>query len=48
LGRDFARLGANVTIMPKQNFMLQLSGSAEVGRDKYQAYTVSAGLRWEF
>jgi outer membrane autotransporter protein len=46
--RDFAVLGANVTIITKKNFTLQLNYNAEVGRGNYTAHYMSAGLRWEF
>jgi outer membrane autotransporter protein len=47
-GRDFALVGANVTIMPKANFLVQLNYNAEVGRNKYTAHMINAGVRWEF
>ncbi|MGO9175773.1 MAG: autotransporter domain-containing protein [Desulfobaccales bacterium] len=47
-GKNFALLGARVNIFPKNNFSLQIDYNAEVGRDKYTAHTVSAGVRWEF
>jgi len=46
--RDFAVVGANVTIMAKKNFTIQLNYNAEVGRSNYTAHYMSAGLRWEF
>jgi hypothetical protein len=48
LGQDVALLGAKVTIMPQQHFSVQLNGNAEVDRDRYSAYVVTAGVRWEF
>ncbi len=46
--RNFAVLGANVTIATKNNLKVQLDYNAEVGRGNYTAHYVSAGLRWEF
>ncbi|MFZ0052385.1 MAG: autotransporter domain-containing protein, partial [Desulfobaccales bacterium] len=48
LGQDFALVGARVNIFPRKNFSLQIDYNAEVGRDKYTAHNVSAGVRWEF
>ncbi|MCL4501855.1 MAG: autotransporter outer membrane beta-barrel domain-containing protein [Deltaproteobacteria bacterium] len=48
LGQDFAVVGAFVTIMPKKNFSVQLNYNAEVGRAKYTAHMINAGVRWEF
>ena len=46
--RNFAVLGADVTIATKKNLKVQLDYNAEVGRGNYTAHYVSAGLRWEF
>jgi uncharacterized protein with beta-barrel porin domain len=43
--RDFAVLGANVTIIPKNNVVFQLNYNVEVGRGNYTAHLVNAGLR---
>jgi outer membrane autotransporter protein len=46
--RNFAVLGADVTIATKKNLKVQLDYNAEVGRGNYTAHYISAGLRWEF
>ena len=46
--RNFAVLGANVTIASRKNLKVQLDYNAEVGRGNYTAHYVSAGLRWQF
>ena len=46
--RNFAVLGADVTIATSKNLKVQLDYNAEVGRGNYTAHYVSAGLRWEF
>ena len=46
--RNFAVLGADVTIATKNNLKVQLDYNAEVGRGNYTAHYVSAGLRWQF
>ncbi|MGC2433406.1 MAG: autotransporter outer membrane beta-barrel domain-containing protein, partial [Desulfobaccales bacterium] len=46
--RNFAVVGADVTIATKNNLKVQLDYNAEVGRGNYTAHYVSAGLRWEF
>jgi uncharacterized protein with beta-barrel porin domain len=46
--RNFAVVGADVTIATKKNLKVQLDYNAEVGRGNYTAHYVSAGLRWEF
>ena len=46
--RNFAVLGADVTIATKKNLKVQLDYNAEVGRGNYTAHYVSAGVRWEF
>ena len=47
-GRDFAVVGANVTLYTKKNCAVQVNYNAEVGRDRYTAHMINAGLRWEF
>jgi len=47
-GRDFAVVGANVTLYAKENCTIQINYNAEVGRDRYTAHVINAGLRWEF
>ncbi|MGA9820636.1 MAG: autotransporter domain-containing protein, partial [Desulfobaccales bacterium] len=46
--RNFAVLGADVTIATQKGLKVQLDYNAEVGRGNYTAHYVSAGLRWEF
>ncbi len=46
--RNFAVVGADVTIASKKNLKVQLDYNAEVGRGNYTAHYVSAGVRWEF
>ena len=46
--RDFAVLGADITIATRKNLKVQLDYNAEVGRGNYTAHYISAGLRWEF
>jgi autotransporter-associated beta strand protein len=46
--RDFAVVGANVSILTKKNFGVQLNYNAEVGRSNYTAHSLNASLRWEF
>ena len=46
--RNFAVLGADVTIATKKNLKVQLDYNAEVGRGNYTAHYISAGLRWQF
>lgn len=46
--RNFAVVGADVTIATKKNLKVQLDYNAEVGRGNYMAHYVRAGLRWEF
>ncbi len=46
--RNFAVLGADVTIATKNNLKVQLDYNAEVGRGNYTAHYVSAGVRWQF
>ncbi|MDA8308095.1 MAG: autotransporter domain-containing protein [Deltaproteobacteria bacterium] len=48
LGRNFAVLGASLTMFSGKNFSVQLDSNAELGRDNYAAYTVDAGLRFHF
>jgi outer membrane autotransporter protein len=47
-GRNFAVVGANVTIACKKNLKIQLDYNAEVGRGNYTAHYLNAGLRWQF
>ena len=46
--RNFAVVGADVTVATQKNLKVQLDYNAEVGRGNYIAHYVSAGLRWEF
>jgi len=46
--RNFAVLGADITIATKKNLKVQLDYNAEVGRGNYTAHYISAGVRWEF
>ncbi len=46
--RNFAVLGADVTIATRNNLKVQLDYNAEVGRGNYTAHYVSAGVRWQF
>jgi outer membrane autotransporter protein len=46
--RDFAVLGASVTVGLKKNLWAQVDYNAEVGRGNYTAHYVNAGLRLEF
>jgi outer membrane lipase/esterase len=46
--RDFAVLGASMTVGLKKNLRAQVSYNAEVGRGNYTAHYANAGLRWEF
>jgi outer membrane autotransporter protein len=46
--RNFAVVGANVSILTQKNLKVQLDYNAEVGRGNYTAHYVSAGLRYEF
>ena len=47
-GRDFAVVGGNVTLYAKHNCTIQVNYNAEVGRDRFSAHLINAGLRWEF
>ncbi|MGO8761451.1 MAG: autotransporter domain-containing protein [Desulfobaccales bacterium] len=46
--RNFAVVGANVTVACKKNLKVQLDYNAEVGRGNSTAHYLSGGLRWEF
>jgi len=46
--KNFAVVGASVTISAQKKFGLQINYNAEVGRANYTAHYVNAGLRWEF
>ncbi len=46
--RNFAVLGADITIASRKNLKVQLDYNAEVGRGNYTAHYISAGLRWQF
>ena len=46
--RDFAVLGATMTVGLKKNLRAQVNYNAEVGRGNYTAHYANAGLRWEF
>ncbi|MGB8993207.1 MAG: autotransporter domain-containing protein [Desulfobaccales bacterium] len=46
--RNFAVLGANVTVGVKKNLYAQVNYNAEVGRGNSTAHCVNAGLRYEF
>ncbi|MGP8049533.1 MAG: autotransporter domain-containing protein [Desulfobaccales bacterium] len=46
--RNFAVLGADVTIASRKNLKVQLDYNAEVGRGNYMAHYISAALRWQF
>jgi outer membrane autotransporter protein len=46
--RNFAVVGADVSILTQKNLKVQLDYNAEVGRGNYTAHCVSAGLRWQF
>lgn len=46
-GRDFAVVGGNVNLF-KKNFSTCVNYNAEVGRSRYTAHYIGAGLRWEF
>jgi uncharacterized protein with beta-barrel porin domain len=47
-GRNFALLGASITVGLKKNIYAQVNFSAEVGRGNSTAQYVNAGLRYEF
>jgi outer membrane autotransporter protein len=47
-GRDFAVLGAGLSLNFGKNLSFQASYNAELGRGNYTAQFLSAGLRWEF
>jgi outer membrane autotransporter protein len=46
--KDYASLGANLTLLTGKNLRVQLNYNAEVGRASSQAHSFNAGLRWEF
>ncbi|HEY9074394.1 MAG TPA: autotransporter outer membrane beta-barrel domain-containing protein, partial [Desulfobaccales bacterium] len=46
--RNFAVLGASVTVGIKKNLQAQINYNAEVGRSNYTAHYLNAGLRYEF
>lgn len=46
--RNFAMVGANVTVGIKKNLYAQVNYNAEVGRGNYTAHNLTAGLRLEF
>jgi uncharacterized protein with beta-barrel porin domain len=46
--KNYASVGANLTILTERNFRVQLNYNAEVGRSNYTAHYVTAGVRWEF
>jgi len=47
-GRDFALVGASLTVGLKKNLYVQANYNAEVGRGNSTAQCVNAGLRYEF
>jgi len=46
--KNFAVVGANVTILTEKNFRVQINYNTEMGRGTSSAHSVNAGLRWEF
>ncbi len=46
--KDYASLGANLTLLTGKNLRVHFNYNAEVGRANYQAHSFNAGLRWEF
>jgi len=46
--RNFAVVGANVTVGLTKNLYAQVNYNAEVGRGNYTAQNINAGLRYEF
>jgi outer membrane autotransporter protein len=46
--RDFAVVGANVSLGIGKSVRAQLDYNAEVGRGTFTAHSLTAGLRWEF
>jgi uncharacterized protein with beta-barrel porin domain len=46
--KDFAVVGANVTLLTEKSFRVQVNYNADVGRGNYIAHAINAGLRWEF
>jgi hypothetical protein len=46
--RNFAVLGANVSILTQKNRKVQLDYNAEMGRGNYTAHYAGAGVRCEF
>ncbi len=48
LGKNFAVIGGSLTLFSGKNFSVQLNSNAEVGRSDYAAYTLDAGLRFQF
>ncbi len=46
--RNFAVVGASLTLGLKENLMLQVDYNAELGRGNYTAHFINAGLRYEF
>jgi outer membrane autotransporter protein len=48
VGRDFAVVGANVTVGLAKNLTARLDYNAEVGRRDYSAHNINVGLRWQF
>ncbi|HLD46743.1 MAG TPA: autotransporter outer membrane beta-barrel domain-containing protein [Desulfobaccales bacterium] len=46
--RNFAVVGASVTLGIKKNLYAQVNYNAEVGRGNSTAHYLNAGLRWAF
>jgi outer membrane autotransporter protein len=46
--KDYASLGANLTMLTEKNLRVHLNYNAEVGRANFRAHSFNAGLRWEF
>ncbi|MGA9753639.1 MAG: autotransporter outer membrane beta-barrel domain-containing protein [Desulfobaccales bacterium] len=46
--KNYALVGANVTILTDKNFRVELNYNTEVGRSNYTAHSAYAGVRWEF
>jgi len=46
--KNFAVVGANVTILTEKNLRVQINYNTEVGRGTSSAHSANAGLRWEF
>jgi len=46
--KNYASVGANITVLTEKNFRVHLNYNAEVGRSNSTAHYLNAGVRWEF